>query len=87
MRSPNDCSSKDYSLAPTRSPGERAGTEEGASDSYRQKILQMEADVILKAPGRRIILDAKNYQDALGGRFGGKLHSQNFYPLLAFLRC
>ena len=46
----------------------------------------MEADVILEAPNRRIIMDAKYYREVLGGRFGGKLHSANLYQLLAYLR-
>ena len=46
----------------------------------------MEADVILEAPSRRIIIDAKYYRESLGGRFGGKLHSNNLYQLLAYLR-
>ena len=49
-------------------------------------IPRMEADVILEGPNRRIILDTKYYQEALGGRFGGKLHSDNLYQLLAYLR-
>jgi 5-methylcytosine-specific restriction enzyme subunit McrC len=46
----------------------------------------MEADVILEAPDRRIIMDAKYYREALGGRSGGKLRSDNLYQLLAYLR-
>ena len=49
----------------------------------------MEADVILESPERRIILDTKFYQDALARRRGsgtGKLHSDNLYQLLAYLR-
>ena len=46
----------------------------------------MEADAILEAEDRRIIMDAKYYAEALGGRFGGKLRSDNLYQLLAYLR-
>ena len=47
----------------------------------------MEADVLLDAPDRRIIMDTKYYAEALGGRRGaGKLHSGNLYQLLAYLR-
>ena len=49
----------------------------------------MEADVILESPERRIILDTKFYRDALArgrGSGTGKLHSNNLYQLLAYLR-
>ena len=47
----------------------------------------MEADLLLDAPERRIIMDTKYYTEALGGRRGtGKLHSTNLYQLLAYLR-
>lgn len=60
--------------------------DEGTSENFRSKIPRMEADVILESPNRRIIMDAKFYQEALGGRIGGKLHSENLYQLLAYLR-
>ena len=60
--------------------------DEGTSDQQRSKLPRMEADVILEAPNRRIIMDAKYYWEALGGRYGGKLHSNNLYQLLAYLR-
>ncbi len=60
--------------------------DEGTPDHYRSKLPQMEADVILEAPERRIIMDAKYYREALGGRYGGKLHSNNLYQLLTYLR-
>ena len=63
-----------------------AWVDEGTSDHHRSKLPRMEADVILEAPGRRIILDAKYYREAFGGRYGGKLHSNNLYQLLAYLR-
>ena len=73
---------------PPRAPvsGEPSGTQNrlgrrGTPD----RLPQMEADVILESPSRRIILDAK-YRNALGGRFGGKLHSHNLYQLLTYLR-
>ncbi len=63
-----------------------AWLDEGTPDHQRSKLPQMEADVILEAPDRRIIMDAKYYREALGGRYGGKLHSNNLYQLLAYLR-
>ena len=63
-----------------------AWANEGTPGHQRSKLPRMEADVILEAPERRIIMDAKYYQDALGGRYGGKLHSNNLYQLLAYLR-
>ena len=55
----------------------------------RARIPVMEADVILESPERRIILDTKFYRDALARGRGpgtGKLHSNNLYQLLAYLR-
>ena len=47
----------------------------------------MEADVILDGTERRIILDAKFYREAFGGRHGSqRLHSANVYQLLAYIR-
>ena len=60
--------------------------DEGTPEQHRSKVPRMEADVILEAPDRRIIMDAKYYQEAFGGRVGGKLHSNNLYQLLAYLR-
>ena len=60
--------------------------DEGTLDHHRSKLPQMEADVILEAPNRRIIMDAKYYKETLGGRVGGKLHSNNLYQLLAYVR-
>ena len=60
--------------------------DHGTPDHQRSKLPRMEADVILEAPDRRIIMDAKYYKEALGGRYGGKLHSDNLYQLLAYLR-
>ena len=42
----------------------------------------MEADVVLEAPDRRIIMDAKFYSNELSGT----LPSDNLYQLLAYLR-
>ena len=59
------------------------------TDADRARIPVMEADVILESPGRRIILDTKFYRDALArgrGSGTGKLHSNNLYQLLAYLR-
>ena len=53
------------------------------------RIPVMIADVILESPERRIILDTKYYRDALArgrGSGTGKLHSDNLYQLLAYLR-
>ena len=63
-----------------------AWVDEGTPDHQRSKLPRMEADVILEAPGRRIIMDAKYYREALGGRYGGKLHSNNLYQLMSYLR-
>ena len=59
----------------------------------RARIPVMEADVILESPERRIILDTKFYLGALARGLGsgsgsgtGKLHSNNLYQLLAYLR-
>ena len=52
----------------------------------RALIPVMTADVILKSPERRIIMDTKYYRDALApGRGSGtdKLKSGNLYQLLA----
>ena len=59
---------------------------EGTPDRLRSKIPVMEADVILEAPGRRIIMDAKYYEEAPGGRRGDRLRSNHLYQLLAYLR-
>ncbi len=60
----------------------------GTSESHRTMIPRMEADVILEASNRRIILDAKFYRKALTSRDGEKekLRSNNLYQLLAYLR-
>ena len=63
-----------------------AWSDEGTTDHHRSKLPRMEADIILEAPDRRIIMDAKYYREAIGGRYGGKLHSANLYQLLAYLR-
>jgi len=58
-------------------------------DANRARIPVMTADVILESSERRIILDTKYYRDALArGRSPGtgKLHSDNLYQLLAYLR-
>ena len=59
---------------------------DGTHEDERSKLPRMEADAILEAEDRRIIMDAKYYAEALGGRFGGKLRSDNLYQLLAYLR-
>ena len=61
-----------------------------ADDAANRVLIPvMEADVILESPDRRIILDTKFYRDALArgrGSGTGKLHSNNLYQLLAYLR-
>ncbi|MDE0028138.1 MAG: hypothetical protein OXU42_01875 [Deltaproteobacteria bacterium] len=61
---------------------------EGTPEHHHSKIPEMEADVILEGPDRRIIMDAKYYREALRSRFGGKpkLQSDHLYQLLAYLR-
>ena len=63
-----------------------AWEDQGTPDPQRSRLPRMEADVILEAPDRRIIMDAKYYEKTLGGRYGGKLRSDNLYQLLAYLR-
>ena len=63
-----------------------AWTDEGTPDRYQSRLPQMEADVILESSERRIILDAKYYREAFGGRFDKKLRSNHLYQLLAYLR-
>jgi len=60
--------------------------DSGTLECHRSKLPRMEADVILESANRRIIMDAKFYKESLGGRNGGKLHSENLYQLLAYLR-
>ena len=61
--------------------------DDGTDEHQRSRIPQMEADVILEAPDRRIIMDAKFYRQALSTRYGtSKLRSENLYQLLAYLR-
>ena len=58
-----------------------------AGGDNKTKIPIMEADVLLDAPHRRIILDTKFYGHAFGGRGSTeKLHSSNLYQLLTYLR-
>ena len=60
---------------------------DGTEEHQRSMIPRMEADVILEAPNRRIIMDAKFYPQALSIRYGTKkLRSDNLYQLLAYLR-
>ena len=56
--------------------------DEDTPAHQRGRIPRMEADVILEAPDRRIIMDAKFYSKELGGT----LPSDNLYQLLAYLR-
>jgi len=66
------------------SPRRIAWHEPGGPDQHR--IPTMNADLILVSPERRIILDTKFYGSPFGGRVGGKLHSNNLYQLLTYLR-
>lgn len=60
---------------------------EGETTGDEAFIPRMEADVILESQDRRIILDAKFYENALGARGGSrKIRSNNLYQLLAYLR-
>ena len=58
----------------------------GTAEKYHSRIPEMQADVLLDAPDRRIIVDTKFYQETFGGRIGDKLHSTNLYQMLAYLR-
>lgn len=58
----------------------------GTEENQLPMIPQMEADIIMDAPHRRIIIDAKYYSEALSGRYGPKLRSGHLYQLLAYLR-
>lgn len=59
---------------------------DGTASQNTTFVPKMEADVILEAPDRRIIMDAKFYLKALTDRFGKKLRSEHLYQLLAYLR-
>ena len=79
---------RDYSVNPgsCRIDWTNADAE---TDVDWSRIPVMEADVILESPKRRIVLDTKYYQDALArgrGSGTGKLHSDNLYQLLAYVR-
>lgn len=61
--------------------------DNGTLDHQRSKIPRMEADVILEALDRRIVLDAKYYKSALVDSYGvKKLRSDHLYQLLAYVR-
>ncbi len=64
-----------------------AWADEGTLDHYQSNLPRMAADIILEAPDQRIIMDAKYYREAFRDRYGTKkLHSDNLYQLLAYLR-
>ena len=64
-----------------------AWADKGTLDHYQSNLPRMEADIILEAPDLRIIMDAKYYREAFRDRYGTKkLHSDNLYQLLAYLR-
>jgi 5-methylcytosine-specific restriction enzyme subunit McrC len=59
------------------------------SDPNAKKYLPiMQTDISLKAPDRKIIMDAKYYKDALGvGQYGAeKIHSAHLYQLSSYLK-
>jgi 5-methylcytosine-specific restriction enzyme subunit McrC len=59
----------------------------GVTERDESLIPAMEADVLLDAGHRRIILDTKYYAKALSERWGSKkLHSDHLYQILAYLR-
>ena len=48
---------------------------------------QMKTDVTLESPNRKIIIDCKFYENALGGgQFNEKFYSSHLYQILAYLR-
>lgn len=60
-----------------------------SSDPEAKKYLPiMQTDISLKAPDRKIIMDAKYYKDVLGGgQYGGeKIYSGHLYQLSAYLK-
>jgi 5-methylcytosine-specific restriction enzyme subunit McrC len=59
-----------------------------AADPTNLRFLPtMNTDVTLSSVGRRIIIDAKYYRDALQSNYGSRtVHSSNLYQLLAYLR-
>ena len=65
-----------------QSPIRFRGTE-GTTDADRTRIPRMQADLVLKSPKRRIILETKFYRTVLRD---GKLNSAHLYQLLAYLR-
>ena len=78
----------DYSVNPEGRRIDWAGVD-AETDADQSRIPVMEADVILESPERRIVLDTKYYSDALArgrGSGTGKLHSDNLYQLLAYVR-
>ena len=79
------CEQKEYRVNPQKRSIKWTGTDGTTGDNLRL-LPSMEADLILESPGRRIILDTKFYTNTLGGRTSGKLHSNNLYQLLAYLR-
>ena len=61
--------------------------DDGTAAQHRAKIPQMEGDLLLDSPARRIIVDTKYYGEALTGHRGArKLRSDHLYQLLAYLR-
>ena len=55
-------------------------------ESDQRHIPVMKPDVMLDGAERRIVLDAKFYQEAFGGYSGEKLNSDNLYQILSYLR-
>ena len=78
-----------YAVNPGRSRRIHWANASAEDEANKARIPVMTADVILESSERRIILDTKYYRDALARRRGsgsGKLHSDNLYQLLAYLR-
>lgn len=57
-----------------------------ASEAALRMLPEMRTDVVLRSPGRRIIVETKFYAEPFSGRYGGtKLRSGHLYQLLAYL--
>jgi 5-methylcytosine-specific restriction enzyme subunit McrC len=59
---------------------------EARSVAALQLLPSMWTDVVLRGPGRQIIIDCKFYHEALSGRFGWKLDSSNLYQIFAYVK-
>ena len=59
---------------------------DAASEADLMRIPIMRPDVLLDGTDRRIVLDAKFYEEAFGGLSGVKLKSGNLYQILSYVR-